>query len=405
MIFILDDEDMLKDLIEKAFPDEKIKVFRKSKKLLEYLETSKPDIIVLDNRIKRAEDASEWDYLSSNNENEGIYCFIEIKKRFPSIPVFIATRYLTHEIYNYSRFYIEIDPDRKDEMIQLIRERLTPYLDSGKIQETRDNFREYGFITNDRKLINELIKLRKIIPSDAPVLIVGETGVGKDLLSKIIHKMSPRSNYPFKVFSLSTHKGEASKVSLLGYVKGAFTGAYTDKKGILEETGDGTLVINQIESASLEFQEILLEITEDREFRRLGDTRRRKFNGRFIFITNKNLDEMVKKGEFRRDLYFRLRNNVINLPPLRERRGDIFELIEYFKEGHQIEFSKKAEWFLRKEYIFPGNVRELKNLIESFKVQNIKYVDLGYLMGSLSSIYSPSEREKNTSPRMNFFRN
>jgi len=219
-----------------------------------------------------------------------------------------------------------------------------------------------------KKLKNHLQEVAKY--PDATVLITGESGTGKELVAQYIHKMSSRSDKELLDISTSSIPENLLESELFGYEKGSFTDAKTQKIGLFEQASGSTLFLDEIGTLSLDVQAKLLRVLETREIRRLGGFKKINIDIRLIAATNDNLEELIKKGKFREDLYYRL--NVINIevPPVRERENDVFLLAEYFIEMYNNSFRKKVLGLSDKlkqylaEYQFPGNVRELKNLIE-----------------------------------------
>ena len=211
--------------------------------------------------------------------------------------------------------------------------------------------------------------VRKVAPTDAPVLIFGESGVGKELVAWAIHRRSQRKDRPFVAINGSVFAENLAESELFGHEKGAFSGAMKDKKGRIELADGGTIFLDEIGELSQSFQVKLLRVLQEREFERVGGTKTIKLNARILAATNKDLDAGVKDGWFREDLYFRLKVVAIVVPPLRERRADIPSLIDHFtskyaKENNRVirGISKHCrQMLLRHDY--PGNVRELENII------------------------------------------
>lgn len=209
------------------------------------------------------------------------------------------------------------------------------------------------------------ILTNKAAKTNVSVLLLGESGTGKDLLAKAIHKLSPRKDNAYLAQFCGSIPDSLLESELFGYKKGAFTGANTDKKGLLEVADKGTFFLDEIADISTALQSKLLRVLENQEIIRLGDTQVKKIDIRIIAATNKDLKQMVKDGQFREDLFYRLNVFPITIPPLRERRSDILLLAKYFADkytqgGMQIppETIKKLE-----NYYWPGNVRQLENVI------------------------------------------
>ncbi len=213
-------------------------------------------------------------------------------------------------------------------------------------------------------------QVEAVAPTDSTILIRGESGTGKGVLAKYIHEQSPRRKNPFVPVDCSTLVPTLFESELFGHVRGAFTGAEKDKIGKFELANGGTLFLDEIGNVNMELQAKLLKAVEEKEISRVGSNRLTKVDVRIIAATNRDLRAMVKKGEFREDLFFRLNVVAIRMPPLRDREGDIPELANYFLEQFGEKYKRSGlklapevlALFLR--YMWPGNVRELENTIE-----------------------------------------
>jgi Nif-specific regulatory protein len=219
----------------------------------------------------------------------------------------------------------------------------------------------------ESKVMKELAALvQKVARTDATVLILGESGTGKDLVARAIHKLSNRNDKPYLAQFCGSIPDTLLESELFGYKKGAFTGANTDKKGLLEVADKGTFFLDEIADISMALQAKLLRVLENKEIIRLGDTQVKKIDVRIITATNRDLQQLVKEGKFREDLFYRLNVFPVRVPPLRDRRTDIPLLAKNyiqksFKE--KIHLDKSA---IRKleAYHWPGNVRQLINVIQ-----------------------------------------
>lgn len=225
------------------------------------------------------------------------------------------------------------------------------------------------------RLIGESKKMREVkkfislvSTSNVPVLVLGETGTGKELVARAIHALSARSANPFVAINASCLQENILESELFGYKKGAFTGAQTDKVGLLEIANKGTFFVDEVGDMSHAIQAKLLRVLETSVFRKLGDTKEIRVDVRFIFATNKRIEEEIETNRFRKDLFYRLNTFVIVVPPLSDRRDDIPILAEYFMEKHAMGGKKKSiskqTMGLLVEYNWPGNVRELANALE-----------------------------------------
>jgi len=226
-------------------------------------------------------------------------------------------------------------------------------------------------ITQNEEMIKIFHYVEKFATTDNSVLIWGESGTGKELIAKAIHETSPRNNNKFIAVNAGAFAQELFSSEFFGHEKGAFTGASSKKTGFIEEANGGTLFLDEIGELSLPIQVKLLRVLQEGEFYRLGSTKNIKVDVRIIAATNKDLFDEIKKGNFRKDLFFRLNINSIRIPALRERNDDVEILSNYFfdkyKERYRKDIDKIATSTLNclRSYPFPGNVRELMNIINS----------------------------------------
>ncbi len=224
-------------------------------------------------------------------------------------------------------------------------------------------------IVGSSKAMDEVFKLiRKIAKSDQNILIYGETGTGKNLAAKQIHELSQRKTHPLLTINCANIPGDLFESELYGYGKGAYTGAEKEKQGLLETAGCGTVFLDEIGELPLHIQAKLLQSIENNKLRRIGETRTRNIQARFIFATNKDLQNEVIQGKFRKDLFYRV--NVVSLfmPSLKDRRDDIPLLAEYFLKKKRVDMygPSRISWGAMKklvDYDYPGNIRELENII------------------------------------------
>jgi len=210
----------------------------------------------------------------------------------------------------------------------------------------------------------------KVRDTDAPVFIYGESGTGKELVARAIHDRGTRRDGPFVALNCGAIPDQLLESELFGHTRGAFTGALREKAGLLEEAKGGTFFLDEIGDLSHPLQAKLLRLLQEKEIRRIGETRTRLIDVRFISATNKDLEKEIERGTFRMDLYYRLRILTIEVPPLRERRGDILLLINHFLEKYGREMGRERSYVspraleLLVNYTWPGNIRELQNEVQ-----------------------------------------
>lgn len=225
-------------------------------------------------------------------------------------------------------------------------------------------------IGNSSALEAVLAQVERVASTDSTVLVRGETGTGKELIARAIHNISSRCGLPFVKLNCAAIPFDLLESELFGHEKGAFTGAIAQKIGRFEMANRGTLFLDEIGDIPLALQPKLLRVLQEQEFERLGSGRTHKVNVRLVAATHRDLDEMVKRSEFRSDLYYRLNVFPVVLPPLRERREDIAELVTHFVEvccrrmGKNIVHVPPALLAAFTSYSWPGNIRELQNLVE-----------------------------------------
>jgi DNA-binding NtrC family response regulator len=268
-------------------------------------------------------------------------------------------------------------PISRDELVSTLkrameRSRLLEIISVGKTGSLpqlkhRDAFAP--IITQSDKMIRLLKEAELHAESDVPVLITGESGTGKELLARAIHRSSPRAQFPFTSINMASLTGSLFDAEFFGHTKGAFTGAEKDRAGYLEHSNRGSLFLDEIGDLPLDFQGKLLRVLQEGEIIKLGTSQSRKVDVRFIAATNADLDKLLVKGQFRKDLYYRLKGAWLRILPLRERREDIPLLINAFMRefrpdatGTNIEDDAVG---ILMNYEYPGNIRELRSIVQS----------------------------------------
>lgn len=242
-------------------------------------------------------------------------------------------------------------------------------------RELSEKYSLHGLIGKSKVMKGIIETVEKVAKTDSTVLILGESGTGKSLIARIIHYESNRREKPFLTVNCASIPETLLESELFGYEKGAFTGAYTTKKGKFEIANGGTIFLDEIGDIPLSLQAKLLRVLQEKEIERLGSEKPIKVDVRIITATNKDLEKLVKEGKFREDLYYRINVVPLYVPPLRERKEDIPLLIDYYlkelnkKYGKEVYLSEDALEVLL-EYDYPGNIRELINLIERIVILN-----------------------------------
>ncbi len=228
----------------------------------------------------------------------------------------------------------------------------------------------HGIIGNSSLLRSVLQQVEMVAPTDSTVLIQGETGTGKELIARAIHKLSPRCNGPFVTLNCAAIPAALLESELFGHERGAFTGAVIQRIGRFEMADGGTLFLDEIGEMALDLQVKLLRVLQEQEFERLGSARTTRVNVRVVAATNRDLMQMIEAKEFRADLYYRLSVFPVSLPPLRERPEDIPDLARHFMTKCSVRMNKLVNFIPTEtmdamlSYDWPGNIRELQNFVE-----------------------------------------
>ncbi len=231
-----------------------------------------------------------------------------------------------------------------------------------------------GLVGESKSMERVFALIRQVAPTDGTVLITGESGTGKEMVARAIHRLSPRGEKPFVTCDCGALAPTLLESELFGHVEGSFTGAIASKEGLFEVADTGTLFLDEVSNISLEIQAKLLRVLESRKVKRVGDTAERDVRIRLIAATNQDLGELVQKRDFRADLYYRLNVVPIQVPPLRDREGDIPLLCMTFLERFRKATRTKARQFTPQamnglqDYSWPGNVRELRNIVERIAI-------------------------------------
>ncbi len=299
---------------------------------------------------------------------DGIEFLKEAKRLNPSLIFIMITAYpsieTAVEAMKEEAFDYITKPFNVNELQRIIKRALEQQKPSEQVIKIE------GIVTQSPAMYKILNMLPKIASAEANVLIMGESGTGKELIARAIHNLSPKRDRPFIAVNCAGIPETLLESELFGYKKGAFTGALCDKMGLFKAADGGTIFLDEIGELSPTLQVKILRVVEEKSFKPIGDTKDIKVDVRIISATNKDLEKEVIEGNFREDLYYRLNVIPIRVPPLRERKEDIPVLVEYFLKKYSKKFKKEIRKVsssaleLLTSYDFPGNVRELENIIE-----------------------------------------
>jgi len=308
-------------------------------------------------------------------DRSGLDLLPEIKAFDPHLPVVVITAYSSVEsaieAMRAGAFHYVPKPFKNEEVLHLVHRAAERRALLVENLQLRNRLEGMGEIVGTSRRIEEIFELmRRAAPARSTILIVGESGTGKELVARAIHRLSSRGDGPFVPVHTTAIPGDLLESTLFGHVKGAFTGAVSNRKGLFEAAHNGTLFLDEVGTISPETQTKLLRVIQEREVRRVGSVEAKAVDTRLVAATNTDLWQEVQAGRFREDLYYRLNVITIEMPPLRERHGDVpllaTHFLKIFNEENQREiggFSPEAMDALT-SYHWPGNVRELENAIE-----------------------------------------
>ena len=368
-VLIVDDETRLVEAFREQLTEEKMRVLTafKASEALSILKNETVDVVILDIHLP---------------DMDGVELLLKLKQNEPTLEVIMLTGFASVATAIRSMKLGAYDyltkPCKMSELSKTITKAYEKKMLTVKNIVLEEQLHRIGVHDDFIGASDEMARVKQMItlmaPSRAPVLILGETGTGKELAAMAIHDLSPRLGNPFVTINSSALQETMLESELFGYKKGAFTGAEADKLGLLEIANHGTFFIDEVGDMSLSIQAKVLRALETGAFRKLGDTKEIRVDVRFIFATNKELKKEVDEGRFRKDLFFRINTLVLTLPPLRDKREDIPFLVDYFlnkfSRGKKKRFSSEAMGLLM-AYEWPGNVRELANVIERSVLMSI----------------------------------
>jgi DNA-binding NtrC family response regulator len=365
-ILVVDDEVPVRDILQKGLSQMggfSVEVAENGREAIQKIENDLFDLVLTDVKMP---------------EMDGLELLKAIKETWPEMMVILMTGYGSIEtaveaMKMGANDYITKPIDLNELLIHISRVQKEDLLfKENRLlrMEVRKKF-EFRNIIGKSKPMQEVFSLiEKVAPSNSTAIIYGGSGTGKELVAKAIHYNSPRADKPFIPFNCGAIPETLVESELFGHTKGAFTGAIQAKRGLFEEAHEGTIFLDEISTILPSIQVKLLRFLQEKELMRIGSTERTKVNVRMIAATNENLEENVKKGKFREDLFYRLHVFPIFLPDLKERKEDIPLLAYHFLDFYTKENQKQIKGISREalnhlvEYYWPGNVRELENAIE-----------------------------------------
>jgi len=363
-VLIVDDEPMIRQMCAEVAEQSGLKAtaVATAEEALNVLESSAIDILLTDLKLP---------------ESSGLELLSRAHNLYPQIAVVVLTQYGTIDSAVEATRMGAVDYVTKPFRIEELRTRLERVSRAVELQQENRLLREQlrtrpgfgGLIGTSGKMQRVYKIVEKVSQHDYPVLILGESGTGKELVARSVHFLGARKDRPFVPVDCSALVPTLIESELFGYVKGAFTGAMQTKHGLLEAAQGGTLFLDEIGDMPVDLQAKLLRALQEREIKPVGSTERKHINVRIIAATNRDLEDAIRKGAFRQDLYFRLNVVQIKLPPLRDRKSDIPLLVTAFLEKFSDQQGTSrtiSEDAMRRliAYDWPGNVRELENAIE-----------------------------------------
>jgi len=340
---------------------------------------------------------------------DGMQILKRCRELFPDIEVIMITGFATLEsaveTMKYGAFYYIAKPFKLDEVRKVVGEAVEKVRLKRENRQLREQVEAYQgkvkIITQDAGVLRLLDTAKQIAPTDCNVLISGESGTGKELFARFIHLNSKREKGPFFAINCGAFSEELLGNELFGHEKGAFTGAETVKKGLIEMASEGTLFLDEVTEMPASMQVKLLRVIQEKEVLRLGATTPLAVDVRFVAATNRDVQDAIKAGTFRQDLYFRLNVVTLRIPPLSERKDDVSLLSYYFLKKYSALMKKDVDEISQEvlailsNYDFPGNVRELENIIErGVALATGSTIEISHLPEDLRELHIRTFRKK-----------
>lgn len=310
------------------------------------------------------------------DERTGLDILMAARKKDPGCPVILmSARGSIETVMAATRngaFDYLAKPFELDTLLASVKRAMNP-VDDGDEEVEPEELPETEMIGSTPAMVEIYKTVSQVAPTDATIVIEGETGTGKELVARMIHRFSQRAQHPFVAVDCNSIPAALLESELFGALKGAFTGADRDRIGVFEAANRGTVFLDEIGDIDAAFQAKLLRFLQEREIRPVGSPREKKVDVRVVVATNRDMQKLVEDGKFREDLWFRLNVVRVTMPPLRERRGDIALLTQYFLNKYKSRYNrdvKLTESGLKalKDFTWPGNVRQLQHLIERLTI-------------------------------------
>jgi len=369
---------------------------------IDFINKGSCDLVFTGDRINRRENLS-------GRPQDGFELLENIKANWPELPVIMITKAKNRSLQNQQRTI--------ETAVRAVRQGCCDFLikplDSEKIETILDTFLPnhsvstiasahedtrclYRIVGRSAKLIQTVDLAKRIAPTSAPVLISGESGTGKELLSYLIYQKSKRAQASYVKINCAALSNSLLESELFGHEKGAFTGAYAQRKGRFEMAHGGTLLLDEIAETPIRFQAKLLRVLEQQDFERVGGNESVRVDVRIVSTTNKDLLQEVQQGRFRQDLYYRLSGVRLVACPLRERKDDLYDLVWYFVNLYTREVQRRitkldlAMMDIFAKYHWPGNVRQLRNVVRTSLIlgvgQTLSLADVSWLFDELQPL-------------------
>ena len=368
MLLIIDDDIAIQTSLSLLFRKEgfAVRVADGPFDTMEILDEETPEVILLD-----------MNFSVDTSGDDGMRLLRRLRERLPNVPVILITGWgsieLAVEGMKAGAKDFITKPWQNAYLVESVRTALNlalPAPVSPGRRKLDTQFRFDNIVGEDPALLAVLMTVGRVAPTDAPVLITGESGTGKELIAEAIHQNSRRKHQPFIKVNLGGISSTLFESELFGHVRGAFTDAKTDRVGRFEMAHKGSIFLDEIGDLDPASQVKLLRVLQDRTFEPLGSSKSRTADVRVICATNRNLDEMVRNGQFREDLFYRINLITVRLPALRERPNDIPPLVNYFVNNLKTIYNRPdlrvsasaLKWL--KNLPLPGNIRQLKNGVE-----------------------------------------